>query len=179
MSSNRTGIFVEEGKMARDGKGKGVNPYVNHREHKVNEIKRSLTHRARLRRNYFKLLEKEGQNNKSNEQNKGRDGESHGDLIQGTGNKQLHNDNDYEEKFQPKKIVTYGERLEKNKQRKDEARKAKLREVKEAQARVEKRNNEKKKNNIQLSKKTKKGQPVMAPRINQLLEKIKSEKAMP
>lgn len=163
--------------MARYDRGKGANPYINHREHKVSEIKRSLTHKARLRRNYFKLLEKEGiDSKKPSEQNNERDVQSHGDLIQDI-NKPLHIDDNYNEDSQSKRVLTYGERLERDKQKKDEAKKAKLREIKETRAHIERRRDEKKKSNMQLSKKTKKGQPVMAPRISQLLEKIKREKA--
>ena len=39
---------------------KSKKKFIDRREAKSQDIKRALTHRARLRKNYFKLLEKEG-----------------------------------------------------------------------------------------------------------------------
>ncbi|RCK65818.1 rRNA-processing protein FYV7 [Candida viswanathii] len=137
--------------------------FVDRREAKSQDIKRALTHRARLRKNYFKLLEKEGLQESRKPEDDEADNEEQG-----------------EEKLKPKpkpkkKGINFEERAKIVKQRKEEKRKQKLERVQEKLNRIETKSKERALRKEQLKKTTTKGQPLMGPRINNLLDKIKKD----
>ncbi|AOW29581.1 rRNA-processing protein FYV7 [Candida albicans L26] len=128
---------------------KSKKKFIDRREAKSQDIKRALTHRARLRKNYFKLLEKEG--------------------LQEEGKPEDEND------IRPtkKKGINFEERAAIVKQRKEEKRKFKLASVQAKLEKIESNSKERALKREQLKKSTTKGQPLMGPRINDLLDKIK------
>lgn len=136
--------------------------FVDRREAKSQDIKRALTHRARLRKNYFKLLEKEGlQENRRPEDNQNDS-----------------NDEDETRKDRPrpqKKGINFEERAKIVKQRKEEKRRQKLQRVQEKLTTIETKSKERALRKEQFKKTTTKGQPLMGPRINNLLDKIKKD----
>lgn len=122
--------------------------YVPSRENKNREIKKALTHRARLRKNYFKLLDKEGQPVPLPEP--------------------------AAEEHKQKKF-DYAERAKIAKERKEQARRAKLEEVQERRRTIERKTKERELRKDRVTKTTKRGQPLMGPRINNLLDKIRKD----
>lgn len=128
---------------------KSKKKFIDRREAKSQDIKRALTHRARLRKNYFKLLEKEG----LQEERKPED----------------------ENDIRPTKKtgINFEERAAIVKQRKEEKRKFKLASVQAKLEKIESNSKERALKREQLKKSTTKGQPLMGPRINDLLDKIK------
>ncbi|CAX41469.1 rRNA processing protein, putative [Candida dubliniensis CD36] len=128
---------------------KSKKKFIDRREAKSQDIKRALTHRARLRKNYFKLLEKEGLQEE----------------------KKVEDDKDI--KPIKKKGINFEERAAIVKQRKDEKRKFQLARVQEKLEKIESNSKERALKREQLKKSTTKGQPLMGPRINNLLDKIK------
>ncbi|CCG21895.1 Fyv7 protein [Candida orthopsilosis Co 90-125] len=154
--------------MAPPQHNKGRKRFVDRRETKSADIKRALTHRARLRKNYFKLLKHEGLEEPSKDKSD-TDGESDNDEEEeGDVSHEKH-----ESRPKQSKPTSFAERAAIAKQRKAEKRNERLQKIQEKLtdvARQEKIRELKKK---ELSQKTKRGQPVMGPRINNLLEKIK------
>lgn len=135
--------------------------FTDRREAKSQDIKRALTHRARLRKNYFKLLEKEGlQENRKPDDNQ---------------NESNDESNENEKPQLKKKGINFEERSKIVKQRKEEKRKQKLEIVQEKLQRLETNSKERALRKEQLKKTTTKGQPLMGPRINNLLDKIKKD----
>lgn len=134
-------------------RSKDVRKYLKGKEGKTEEIKRALGHRARLRKKYFKLLAKEG------DELPEREAMNHEDK-----------------EIDVKKPLTYQQRMEINRERKKRRREEHLRRTKEKIAKVEKDERERKRKHKMFTKaKTRRGQPLMAPRINNLLDKIKKE----
>ncbi|ODV78807.1 rRNA processing [Suhomyces tanzawaensis NRRL Y-17324] len=123
--------------------------YVDRKESKSRDIKKALTHRARLRKGYFKLLEQEGESIPEKDVAKS------------------------EERAKP--TMNYAERAKIAKQRKEEQRKEKLERVQDRRKAIEKKDKERELKKLRLSQKTKTGQPLMGPRINNLLEKIRKD----
>lgn len=139
----------------RDGKfGKRSNPYIDRKESKNQEIKKSLVHRARLRKQYFKELKKEGEAIPEKEFKKDRQSR------------------ETESKPRP----DFRERAEIAKQRKELARKEREMKRQEYIKNGEKKRAERERKKEQLSQKTRTGQPLMGPRIANLLEKIQNDK---
>ncbi|CUM46266.1 rRNA-processing protein FYV7 [Debaryomyces fabryi] len=148
---------------------KGKNPYTDRREFKSKEIKKSLVHRARLRKNYFKLLEKEGINHEP-EQN-----ESESTVNQNK-SEDLERSGISNSRNQPsKRPMNFAERAKIAKERKEQNRQAKLKSIQDRRETIEKKSKERERRKDTLSKKTKSGQPLMGPRINNLLDKIKKD----
>ena len=149
---------------------KGKNPYADRRDFKSKEIKKSLVHRARLRKNYFKLLEKEGIKDDEPEQ-----------IVQGNEEyKNRSDDSKIESRPRPrteniKKPMNFAERANIAKERKEQNRQAKLKSIQDRREGIEKKFKERERRKDNLSKKTKTGQPLMGPRINNLLDKIKKD----
>jgi flagellar biosynthesis GTPase FlhF len=119
------------------------------REDKNREIKKALVHRARIRKNYFKLLEKEGIDNEKN--------------------------TDINHDKPKNKPLNFAERAQKVKQRKQEKRKSDLEQVQERRKQIVKKESERLKRKERIEKRTTRGQPLMGPRINNLLDKIKKD----
>ncbi|CAH2352912.1 rRNA-processing protein Fyv7p [[Candida] railenensis] len=153
----------------RTGKFQKKNPYKDRKEYKSDEIKKSLTHRARLRKNYFKLMEKEGLPIDKNEDE--NEAESEND------NKSESRGNTRREYKKPdsKKPMNFAERAKLAKERKDLNRREKLESIKNRREVMAQRSKEREFKKERLSKKSRTGQPLMGPRINNLLDKIKSE----
>ncbi|CAG88126.2 DEHA2E13354p [Debaryomyces hansenii CBS767] len=148
---------------------RGKNPYTDRREFKSKEIKKSLVHRARLRKNYFKLLEKEGINHEP---------EQNGDESAESQNKseEFKRSHIPDSRNQPsKRPMNFAERAKIAKERKEHSRQAKLKSIQDRRETIEKKSKERERRKDNLSKKTKSGQPLMGPRINNLLDKIKKD----
>ncbi|RLV95129.1 rRNA-processing protein FYV7 [Spathaspora sp. JA1] len=127
--------------------------YTDRHASKTADIKRALVHRARIRKNYFKLLKQEGEEDEQEQE--------------------------HQQKRKPlppqNKPINFAERAKLAKERKEEARKAKLAEIKQKREKLElnKKQREIKKN--RMAKHTSTGQPLMGPRINNLLDKIRND----
>ncbi|KAL7666456.1 rRNA-processing protein FYV7 [[Candida] zeylanoides] len=158
--------------MADDRKGGShryhkKNPYHDRKEHKSDEIKKSLTHRARLRKNYFKLLDKEGiPVEKRNGSGVSEDDTEVGELGHRAREPRM------EERRKP---MNFAERAKIAKERKEATRKEKLQSIKAKRATMEHKSRERELKKERLSKKSRTGQPLMGPRINNLLDKIKND----
>lgn len=176
----------------------GKHRHKDLREFKNQEIKRSLVHRARLRKNYFKLLEKEAPPSSTENQYDDTPGDSlnvsKSELGDTEGVKPDDGSEEIEEsssdaknirrsgplpsqiaakKAEKRKPMNFAERARLARERKEQNRQDQLEKVREKRALIEesKMKREMKKNN--LSQRTKKGQPVMGPRITDLLDKIR------
>lgn len=175
--------------MRPQGKRKpfqGKQKHKDLREFKNQEIKRSLVHRARLRKNYFKLIESE---------ENGRPDERPLDHPDPSLEKQFLDSESQEDKHTPasesqedkpehkhtarkplppqKAKLDFAERAKKAKDRKVQRREDELRRVQERRQRLEEERRKRELKKESLSKRTSRGQPVMGPRINDLLEKIR------
>lgn len=165
---------------------KGKKFHKDLREYKNQEIKRSLVHRARLRKNYFKLLESEDQTRAPS----GATAENNQDGNSGSGEESETNETTARKlaplppqrapppqrnlpKPQPKRAVNFAERAKLAKERKEKERDEKIRRVQERRQALEQQNKQRERKKESLSRKTKTGQPVMGPKINDLLDKIK------
>jgi ATPase subunit of ABC transporter with duplicated ATPase domains len=86
-------------------------------------------------------------------------------------------ENRREDRPQPResKPLNYVERAKIAKERKEQARKSKLEEVQERRRTIERKSKERELRKERLTKTTKKGQPLMGPRINNLLDKIRKD----
>jgi hypothetical protein len=129
-----------------------VNPWKNRKEYKSREISRLLTHRAHLRKKYFKMIEKEDPGSAPDD---GRNAEK----------------SSFEAKEKPK--LNFAERAKMAKERKERQRKEKLQSIREQRENTEKKKKEREAQKAVLAQKTRTGQPLMGPRINSLLDKIK------
>ncbi|GEQ69057.1 hypothetical protein JCM33374_g2728 [Metschnikowia sp. JCM 33374] len=195
---------------------KGKKLHKDLRDYKSQEIKRSLVHRARLRKNYFKLLEKEGlpaghehtgtdegatdkpeadaaSSDEESGSGSGPDeqypneerGEpqlSEADSGSGSGSaRKRHGAPLPPQKDIPKtrevvpkrKPLNFAERAKLAKERKEQKREEELRRVQERRRRLEQSQREREQKKLSLSKRTRRGQPVMGPKINDLLDKIR------
>ncbi|KAK6200030.1 Fyv7/TAP26 [Scheffersomyces amazonensis] len=136
------------------------NRYVDRREAKSAEIKKSLTHRARLRKSYFKLLAKEGGEEEVTGRDRSEDNEET-KRIKG-------------EEKEPKRF-SYAERAQIVKERKEHKRKEELERVREKRRYIEKRAKDRELKKERVTQTTRKGQPLMGPRITNLLDKIRKD----
>lgn len=175
------------------------------REFKNQEIKRSLVHRARLRKNYFKLLEKEGvsgytalpeediaaQNERHQEEGYPSDFEEpHSDIENGTIDSNHSKSSQIivqrsdpllsqstarkiAEIEEQKKPMNFSERARLVRERKEQKRQDQLNKVREKREMIQQSKQLREKKRESLSQRNKRGQPVMGPRINDLLEKIR------
>ncbi|EGV63476.1 rRNA-processing protein fyv7 [Yamadazyma tenuis] len=144
--------------------------YKDLRDFKSKEIKRSLVHRARLRKNYFKLIEKEGGRPSTDPVDELKKEPTKGENTHRETKGPRHERNDVK-----KSNLTYYEKSQLIKQRKEEKRQAILQDVRERRDKIEKSNQQRDRMKEKLSQKTKHGQPLMGPRINNLLDKIKKD----
>lgn len=160
------------------------------RDFKNQEIKRSLVHRARLRKNYFKLLEQEGGDAQGNptavdanegDENEDNSADSDAEVTQkhtARSSKSLPPQDALEKRMPPqeqsrKKPLNFAERAKLAKERKEQKREEQLQNVRERRKQIELSKKEREDKRLSLSKRTRKGQPVMGPKINDLLEKIR------
>lgn len=159
------------------------------RDFKSKEIKKSLVHRARLRKNYFKLMDKEKQQNEEKEQrekakmrpdndNANQDVDDNSDKEESQ--EEVEDSQEVEEPqkveedpFERRKKLTYQERAKLIKERREEKRKQQIQYMHEKKEKIEKAKRQRERLNKKLSRTTKHGQPLMGPRITNLLDKIK------
>lgn len=155
------------------------------REYKNQEIKRSLVHRARLRKQYFKLLEEEGE----------RPSHEKGDNHEKDATSNQYDSNESDDDVQHSKVkqkeslppqqappkvtsqrkpLNFQERAKLAKERKEQQREEKLQRVKDRRRAFEQKQKEREKKKESLSRRTKSGQPVMGPKINNLLDRIRN-----
>lgn len=133
------------------------------RKAKTTEIKRSLTHRARLRKAYFKMLEKEGE------------------PEQGATTKEAQSDDEQNEdktnetNHASEQGPSYAERMQKIRDRKRAKREEKRQQIIAQRENRERKEALRQKHRKQMTKYTQKGQPLMSSRIDRLLDKIKEK----
>ena len=132
-----------------------VNPWKNRKESKSREISRLLTHRAHLRKKYFKMIEKEDPGSAPVDGHKSEN-------------------SSFEAKDKPK--LNFAERSKIAKERKERQRKEKLQNIREQRENAEKKKKDREAQKAVLAQKTRTGQPLMGPRINSLLDKIKESR---
>lgn len=170
------------------GPRKDTRKYLNGKQGKTDEIRKALTHRARLRKNYFKLLEREGLDVPSKEGS---------DIVEEHYRKERaadDNDNDSEneteenegpkseidiikEKVKEHKPLTFQERMALKKSRKELDKQRKMESTKKKIQKMKEENYQRQRQTERIrNTKTRKGQPLMGPRINSLLEKIQQDK---
>ncbi|KAF6015466.1 hypothetical protein HII12_001010 [Brettanomyces bruxellensis] len=138
--------------------------YYKGREGKTEEIKRALGHRARLRKQYFKILRNEGEDIPNKSVNK--------DIPELS---EKSEDIDAQE-VATKKPLSYQERMNITRRRKEIKRVARFQKTKQKMQSINKKEDERaQKRKMIMKGRTKRGQPLMAPRITILLEKIKKE----
>ncbi|KAH3667806.1 hypothetical protein WICMUC_005206 [Wickerhamomyces mucosus] len=124
------------------------NPYIDQRE-----IRQSLVHKSRLRKNYFKELKNLGESIPEKRER-----------------------NDIPEQH-AKKPLTFQERSKIAKQRKDEQRIAREAEREERWKQIQLKRTQREARKEKLNQKTRSGQPLMGPRIEDLLDKIKKQQS--
>lgn len=145
------------------------------REYKNQEIKRSLVHRARLRKNYFKLLDKEGELPPQEDENE----ESEEEAGTGRLKKPLPPQRAPPPQRNPpqrapeRKPLNFAERAKLAKERKEQIKTEQLQKVQERRRNLDEKNRQRERKKESLSKRTKSGQPAMGPKISNLLEQIK------
>uniref|UniRef100_A0A060T1U9 rRNA-processing protein FYV7 n=1 Tax=Blastobotrys adeninivorans TaxID=409370 RepID=A0A060T1U9_BLAAD len=132
------------------------------RKAKTTEIKRSLTHRARLRKAYFKMLEKEGEP----EQGPSKEAHSEDEQDEGKTNETSH---------ASEQGPSYAERMQKIRDRKRAKREEKRQRIIAQREDRERKEALRQKHRKQMTKYTQKGQPLMSSRIDRLLDKIKEK----
>lgn len=233
MSGRNTGRPVRGSFRGKPGRGRGnfrgkkdTRKYINGKEGKTEEIRRALTHRANLRKNYFKLLKKEGldvpakenedvfdqqsqllsdeegngnnisdtvkiqSNNDADSDHKGDEDDSEqdeeGKYEKNIDNSKVRNDNEtfttidlIKQKVSNHEPLTFQERILLKKDRRMKDKERKMQKTREKLEYMKQQNIQRK---VQTSRvkqaKTKKGQILMAPRIESLLEKIKHDKGL-
>lgn len=168
---------------------KDTRKYTQGKQGKTDEIRRALTHRARLRKNYFKLLKREGLEVPSKDDTHGEEQENEeidhedDDNVETESGKQ-ENDNQppseidiIKNKVKNHEALTFPERIALKKDRRERDKEMKMRKTKEKLDSMKKSQLKRQKQTERLQNtKTRKGQPLMGPRINDLLEKIKQNK---
>ncbi|CCE85943.1 Piso0_005585 [Millerozyma farinosa CBS 7064] len=156
--------------------------YKDRHELKSKEIKKSLTHRATLRRKYFKMLENEGLSSNTGEAKEIERPSGDHDLGDDSSSEKTEHedstDHEAREKSdvkQTKKALPYIERAKKVKELKEKRRQEKLKQIREHIKASENKTIQRQKEKEILAQRTKRGQPLMGPRINNLLDKIRKD----
>lgn len=203
------------------GKSRGMKDtrkYLKGKEGKTEEIRRALTHRANLRKNYFKLLKKEGLDDRMDKDkvfddesqslddhsgadfdstktddpsHRSRTSDDEEDEIVGEtsatnydhkvepNNRELTEIEKIKQKVSNHEPLTFQERILLKKDRRMKDKERKLQKTREKLDYLKQQNNQRKlQTNRVKQAKTRKGQILMAPRIESLLEKIKQEKGV-
>lgn len=148
------------------------------REFKSQEIKRSLVHRARLRKNYFKLIDEEKKDlpvghEDAEPQQSGSESEENDSKQSAKQLRALPPQRAPPPEKTKKNPLNFAERAKLAKERKEQQREEKIQRVQERRRALERKNLEREKRKERLSQKTKTGQPVMGPKISNLLDKIR------
>lgn len=182
------------GKFGGKNRGKkDTRKYLNGKQGKTDEIRRALTHRARLRKNYFKLLEREGldvpskesteiRGNVEEESTEEKDSHEEGpddgsDDSSRTKKSALSGIDIIKQKVKNHEPLTFQERIQLKKDRRENDKKKKMQKTREKLEALKKSELKRKQQTERIQgTKTRKGQPLMGPRINDLLDKIKQEK---
>lgn len=161
---------------------RGKKPIKDLREFKSREIKKSLVQRARIRKNYFKLLEKEGEApeapRETQEQPQDHELESGSDNGAPIRKRAPLPPQTVSYRQPPppkKKPMNFREKAQMAKERKTEQRQKKLEEIQARRQALERETKKREQRKESLAKRTKSGQPLMGPRINSLLDKIKAD----
>ncbi|CAR25412.1 rRNA-processing protein FYV7 [Lachancea thermotolerans] len=131
------------------------------RESKVRDIQKSLVRRARLRKDYFKALKEEGYTAPEKQESKTK--RSYREVREQA---TAANRKKLDEKKEMKKL-----RGRMEYQKAQEKRKTELQKINEAKEREKQRNQRSKK----VTQRTRSGQPLMGPKIEDLLSKIKAD----
>ncbi|KAI5964305.1 FYV7 [Candida pseudojiufengensis] len=161
--------------------------FIDRKEAKTLDIQRALTHRARLRKNYFKLLKKEGIDEQpKNEIDDAEEQQESNDVDDSQSDSE---DNEQEEEqLKPKKSkpsssnkinpkeLTYAEKAAIAKERRSKIRHDKLQKIQDKIENIARQQKIRELKKEQLKRKTKTGQPSMGPRINNLLDKIRKDR---
>lgn len=143
---------------------------------KSREIKKALTHRSNLKRSYLKLLKKEGYTTEDKDEKEEDEKEEYEDEREKDGSDNEDGDeSDEKPKKSKRKQLTFAEKAKLVKQRKEEKRAQRLEQIQNKRKMLESRTKAREQKKESLTQKTRTGQPLMGPRINNLLEKIKSE----
>lgn len=157
-----------------DSRSKDSRRYIKGKQGKTDDIKRALIHRARLRKNYFKLLENEGEDVPAKPTYERDGGRSYTKEYSTEERKEKEEKNDGSLDEPPRKPLTFQERMEIKKERKQRQRQEKLEKTRLNLKTMKEKEHQRKKNTESLKdSRTRKGQPLMGPRINNLLDKIK------
>jgi hypothetical protein len=165
--------------------GKDSRKYTKGKQGKTDEIRRALTHRARLRKNYFKLLEKEGMDVPKKEgdeidefQGNAESDKEEDETSEATTQQSEKSEIDLiKEKVQKREALTFQERILLKKNRREQDKNRKMQKTREKIESMKQKDLKRQRQTERIqSTKTRKGQPLMGPRINNLLEKIKQSK---
>lgn len=160
-----------------------------------------MVHRARLRKNYFKLLEKEGvpENPKDlNHEDGVQENTEISQQLSEENDSQLEDEASDEEnetsgstakrgaplpsqstekqmakEQERRKPMNFAERAKLARERKEQQRQEQLDRVREKRSMIEESRRVREKKKDKLTQRTRRGQPVMGPRINDLLDKIR------
>ncbi|OBA22805.1 rRNA-processing protein FYV7 [Metschnikowia bicuspidata var. bicuspidata NRRL YB-4993] len=147
---------------------KGKKLHKDLRDYKNQEIKRSLVHRARLRKSYFKLLEKEGI--PAGQEYPGLASAAEEDPRKGArDDRHAKTDGSSDDEKQ----LNFAERAKLARERKEQKREDELRRVQERRQKIEQSQKDREKKKLSLQQRTRRGQPVMGPKISDLLDKIR------
>ncbi|KAI5956434.1 FYV7 [Candida jiufengensis] len=167
--------------------------FVDRKEAKTQDIQRALTHRARLRKNYFKLLKKEGIDEHPRDEGKLDHEEEDSEVEHSQDDSEAEQEEEEEEaktsshkkptkssstytKSNPPPRLTYAERAAIAKERRSRQRHDKKQEIQEKIEMIARQQKIRELRKQQLKLKTKTGQPSMGPRINNLLDKIRRDR---
>lgn len=131
------------------------------KEHKVRAIQQNITRKARLRKEYFKALKEEGYS--VPEQRESRREVNVKKLKE---DKKLEGKKKIDEKKELKRLRKKEQREKAEERRRLEAEKVKTIRQKEQEREAKKR---------KMTKRTRSGQPLMGPKIEDLLSKIKTD----
>lgn len=133
------------------------------RDYKVREIQKNITKRTRLKKNYFKALKSEGYSVPEKSNNASRERKS---------SKQYKEEqrNHAKDKLQSAKQDKL-QRIKDQKQKREQKRFEQLEKIKISKDKYQQRG----KKSERLTQKTRTGQPLMGPRIENLLDKIKND----
>lgn len=132
------------------------------KEYKVREIQKNLTQKARLKKEYLKALKEEGYSVPE----KAPSGKSKQDYRKLKAELRDEGKRKFDEKKEIKK-----ERKRQQREEAEERRTRELENIKQVKAKMDERERRKKR----LSQKTRTGQPLMGPKINDLLSKIRED----
>lgn len=183
---------IQRGGRSNRGR-KDTRKYLQGKQGKTDEIRRALTHRARLRKNYFKLLEREGLDvpQRGTTENESYDNEKkdvssveesvneYEKTEDGSGKprKPLSEIDIIKDKVKKHESLTFQERILLKKDRREKDRERKMNKTKEKveSMKLSDLKRQRQTERIQNTK-TRKGQPLMGPRINNLLDKIRQDK---